>query len=105
MATTFGGLSLYARKYAHKIPFLVKLNHNQLLTYPNTYNQIMYGSVQEAWNLGAAAVGATIYFGSDEADRQLQEVAQAFEIAHELGMATVLWCYTRNNDFKVGDKD
>ena len=105
VATTFGGLALHARKYAHKIPFLVKLNHNQLLTYPNTYDQIMYGSVQEAWNLGAAAVGATIYFGSDEADRQLQEVSDAFEEAHELGMATVLWCYTRNNDFKVGDKD
>ena len=105
VATTFGGLALYARKYAHKIPFLVKMNHNQLLTYPNTYDQIMYGSVQEAWNLGAAAVGATIYFGSEEADRQLQEVSEAFEEAHELGMATVLWCYTRNNDFKVGDKD
>lgn len=105
VATTFGGLALYARKYAHKIPFLVKLNHNQLLTYPNTYDQIMYGSVQEAWNLGAAAVGATIYFGSDEADRQLQEVSEAFEEAHELGMATVLWCYTRNNDFKTAEKD
>lgn len=105
VATTFGGLALYARKYAHKIPFLVKLNHNQLLTYPNTYDQIMYGSVQEAWNLGAAAVGATIYFGSEEADRQLQEVAEAFEEAHELGMATVLWCYTRNNAFKTSDKD
>lgn len=105
VATTFGGLALYARKYAHKIPFLVKLNHNQLLTYPNTYDQIMYGSVQEAWNLGAAAVGATIYFGSDEADRQLQEVSEAFEEAHKLGMATVLWCYTRNNDFKTAEKD
>ncbi len=105
VATTFGGLALHARKYAHKIPFLVKLNHNQLMTYPNTYDQIMYGSVQEAWNLGAAAVGATIYFGSDEADRQLQEVSEAFEEAHELGMLTVLWCYTRNNAFKVGDKD
>ncbi|MDD3356558.1 MAG: class I fructose-bisphosphate aldolase, partial [Dysgonamonadaceae bacterium] len=105
VATTFGGFALYARKYAHKIPFLVKLNHNQLLTYPNTYDQIMYGTVQEAWNLGAAAVGATIYFGSDEADRQLQEVSEAFEEAHELGMATVLWCYTRNNDFKTAEKD
>lgn len=105
VATTFGGLALYSRKYAHKIPFLVKLNHNQLLTYPNNYDQIMYGSVQEAWNLGAAAVGATIYFGSEEADRQLQEVAQAFEIAHELGMATVLWCYTRNDEFKTDEKD
>ena len=105
VATTFGGLALYARKYAHKIPFLVKLNHNQLMTYPNTYDQIMYGSVQEAWNLGATAVGATIYFGSEEADRQLQEVAEAFEEAHELGMATVLWCYTRNNAFKTSEKD
>lgn len=105
VATTFGGLALHARKYAHKIPFLVKLNHNQLLTYPNTYDQIMYGSVQEAWNLGAAAVGATIYFGSDEADRQLQEVSEAFEEAHELGMATVLWCYTRNNEFKKDGTD
>lgn len=105
VATTFGGLALYARKYAHKIPFLVKLNHNQLLTYPNKYDQIMYGSVQEAWNLGAAAVGATIYFGSEESNRQIQEVSEAFEEAHEMGMATVLWCYLRNNDFKVGDKD
>ena len=105
VATTFGGLALYARKYAHKIPFLAKLNHNQLMTYPNDYDQIMYGSVQEAWNLGAAAVGATIYFGSEEADRQLQEVAEAFEEAHELGMATVLWCYTRNNAFKTSEKD
>ena len=105
VATTFGGLALYARKYAHKIPFLVKMNHNQLMTYPNDYDQIMYGSVQEAWNLGAAAVGATIYFGSEEADRQLQEVAEAFEEAHELGMATVLWCYTRNNSFKTSEKD
>lgn len=105
VATTFGGLALYARKYAHKIPFLVKLNHNQLLTYPNTYDQIMYGSVQEAWNLGATAVGATIYFGSDESDRQIQEVSEAFEEAHEMGMATVLWCYTRNNEFKTSEKD
>ncbi len=100
VATTFGGLALYSRKYAHKIPFIVKINHNELLTYPNKYDQIMFGSVEEAWNLGAAAVGATIYFGSEESNRQLVEVAEAFEHAHELGMATILWCYTRNNAFK-----
>lgn len=105
VATTFGGLALYARKYAHKIPFLVKLNHSQLMTYPNRFDQVMYGSVEEAWNLGAAAVGATIYFGSEEEDRQLQEVAAAFEAAHSLGMATVLWCYTRNDAFKTSEKD
>lgn len=105
VATTFGGLSLYARKYAHKIPFLVKINHSQLMTYPNRYDQVMYGSVEEAWNLGAVAVGATIYFGSAEEDRQLQEVASAFEMAHGLGMATVLWCYTRNDAFKTSNKD
>jgi class I fructose-bisphosphate aldolase len=100
VATTFGNLAIIARKYAHKIPFLVKLNHNELLTYPTKYNQIMFGSVEDAWNLGAAAVGATIYFGSEESDRQIVEVSQAFERAHELGMATVLWCYTRNNAFE-----
>ncbi|WP_295767246.1 class I fructose-bisphosphate aldolase [uncultured Mucilaginibacter sp.] len=100
VATTFGNLGMVARKYAHKIPFLVKINHNELLTYPTKYNQIMFGSVDDAWNLGAAAVGATIYFGSEESDRQIIEVSRAFERAHELGMATVLWCYTRNNDFK-----
>ena len=100
VATTFGGLALMSRKYAHKIPFLVKLNHNELLTYPTKYNQIMFGSVEDAWNLGAAAVGATIYFGSEESDRQIIEVSQAFEEAHSLGMATVLWCYVRNNAFK-----
>lgn len=105
VATTFGGLSLHARKYAHKIPFIVKINHNELLTYPNKYDQIMFGSVDEAWNLGAAAVGATIYFGSEESNRQIIEVANAFERAHELGMATILWCYTRNNDFKTEEKD
>ncbi|MGV8963754.1 MAG: class I fructose-bisphosphate aldolase [Candidatus Saccharimonadaceae bacterium] len=105
VATTFGGLALYARKYAHKIPFLVKMNHNQLMTYPNKYDQVMYGTVREAWNLGAAAVGATIYFGSDEANRQLHEVAEIFEEAHEMGMATVLWCYLRNNAFKTSEKD
>ena len=100
VATTFGNLAIMSRKYAHKIPFLVKLNHNELLTYPTKYNQIMFGSVEDAWNLGAAAVGATIYFGSEQSDRQIIEVSQAFEKAHELGLATVLWCYTRNNDFK-----
>lgn len=105
VATTFGGLALLSRKYAHKIPFIVKLNHNELLTYPNKYDQIMFGSVDEAWNLGAAAVGATIYFGSEESNRQLIEVAQAFERAHELGLATILWCYTRNSAFKTNDAD
>lgn len=105
VATTFGTFGTVARRYAHKIPFLVKINHNELLTYPNKFDQIMFGSVEEAWNLGAAAVGATIYFGSEESGRQLQEVSAAFERAHELGMATVLWCYTRNNAFKTTDKD
>jgi fructose-bisphosphate aldolase, class I len=100
VATTFGNLGMVARKYAHKIPFIVKINHNELLTYPTKYNQIMFGSVEDAWNLGATAVGATIYFGSEESGRQIIEVSQAFERAHELGMATILWCYTRNNDFK-----
>ncbi|MTI28229.1 class I fructose-bisphosphate aldolase [Fulvivirga kasyanovii] len=105
VATTFGGLALMSRKYAHKIPFLVKINHNELLSYPNKYDQIMFGSVQEAWELGAVAVGATIYFGSEESDRQIVEVSQAFEVAHELGMATVLWCYTRNDNFKQNGSD
>lgn len=105
VATTFGTFGTVARKYAHKIPFLVKINHNELLTYPNTFDQIMFGSVEEAWNLGATAVGATIYFGSEESNRQLVEVSQAFERAHELGMATVLWCYTRNNAFRTAGKD
>ncbi|GAB3834533.1 class I fructose-bisphosphate aldolase [Hymenobacter jeollabukensis] len=105
VATTFGTFGTVARRYAHRIPFLVKINHNELLTYPNKFDQIMFGSVEEAWNLGAAAVGATIYFGSEESGRQLQEVSAAFERAHELGMATVLWCYTRNNAFKTADKD
>jgi class I fructose-bisphosphate aldolase len=101
VATTFGGLALTARKYAHKIPFVVKINHNELLTYPTKYDQVMFGSVKEAWNLGAAAVGATIYFGSKESDRQIIEVANAFEEAHNLGLATILWCYARNNSFKT----
>jgi fructose-bisphosphate aldolase, class I len=105
VATTFGGLALNARKYAHKIPFIVKINHNELMTYPNKYDQIMFGSVEEAWNLGAAAVGATIYFGSPESNRQITEVASAFERAHELGMVTILWCYTRNDAFKTGETD
>lgn len=100
VATTFGALAVVARKYAHKIPFIVKINHNELLTYPNKFDQIMFGNVREAWNLGATAVGATIYFGSAESDRQITEVAAAFEEAHQLGMATVLWCYLRNNAFK-----
>ncbi|MCC9136854.1 class I fructose-bisphosphate aldolase [Pontibacter silvestris] len=99
VATTFGNLAMMSRKYAHKIPFIVKINHNELLTYPTKYNQIMFGSVDDAWNLGAVAVGATIYFGSEESSRQIIEVAEAFERAHELGMATILWCYTRNSAF------
>jgi class I fructose-bisphosphate aldolase len=105
VATTYGNLALMSRKYAHKIPFIVKINHNELLTYPNKFDQIMFGSVDEAWNLGAVAVGATIYFGSDNSTRQIIEVASAFERAHELGMATILWCYIRNNAFKQGGKD
>ncbi|HEY1007201.1 MAG TPA: class I fructose-bisphosphate aldolase [Sphingobacteriaceae bacterium] len=100
VATTFGNLAMVSRKFAYKIPFIVKLNHNELLTYPTKYDQIMFGSVREAWNLGAAAVGATIYFGSEHSGRQIVEVARAFEEAHSLGMACILWCYTRNNAFK-----
>ncbi len=100
VATTFGGLRLMSRAYAHKIPFIVKINHNELMTYPTTYDQVMFGSVEQAFDLGAAAVGATIYYGSEESNRQIQEVAAAFEEAHALGMATVLWCYTRNSAFK-----
>lgn len=100
VASTFGVLAANSRKYAHKIPFIVKINHNEFLSYPNKFDQIMFGSVEEAWNLGAVAVGATIYFGSDESARQIVEVAQAFERAHELGMATILWCYLRNSAFK-----
>lgn len=105
VATTFGSLAIVARKYAHKIPFIVKINHNELLTYPNKYDQILFGTVRGAWNLGAVAVGATVYFGSAEADRQIIEIAKAFEEAHSLGMATILWCYLRNNAFKVGTTD
>lgn len=105
VASTFGALASVSRKYAHKIPFIVKINHNELLTYPNTYDQIMFGNVEQAYNMGAAAVGATIYFGSEESDRQIQEVAEAFAYAHELGLATILWCYTRNDAFKVDGVD
>jgi class I fructose-bisphosphate aldolase len=99
VASTFGVLSSVSRKYAHKIPFVVKINHNELLSLPARHDQIMYGSVKSAWEMGAVAIGATIYFGAEESTRQLMEVAEAFEYAHELGMATILWCYTRNNQF------
>jgi len=105
VASTFGVLGAVARKYAHKIPFIVKINHNELMTYPNNYDQIMFGSVERAYDMGAVAVGATIYFGSEESNRQIQEVARAFERAHELGLATILWCYTRNSAFKVNGTD
>jgi class I fructose-bisphosphate aldolase len=105
VASTFGVLAANSRKYAHKIPFIVKINHNEILSYPNKFDQIMYGSIQEAWNLGATAVGATIYFGSEESARQIQEVSTAFEMAHELGMSTILWCYLRNNGFKKDGVD
>lgn len=105
VASTYGVLGSVARKYAHKIPFIVKINHNEILSYPNKFDQIMYGSVDDAWNMGAVAVGATIYFGSAESGRQIMEVSQAFERAHELGMATILWCYTRNNAFKKDGVD
>ena len=100
VASTFGVLGSVARKYAHKIPFIVKINHNEFLSYPNRYDQILFGTIKEAYELGAAAIGATIYFGSPESSRQIVEIAQAFEIAHEVGMATVLWCYLRNPAFK-----
>lgn len=101
VASTFGVLGAVARKYAHRIPFLVKFNHNELMTYPNTFEQIMFGNIQQAWNMGAVAVGATVYFGSEDSNRQIIEVAEAFDYAHQLGMATVLWCYVRNSAFKV----
>tara|TARA_B100000700_G_scaffold327930_1_gene444068 strand:+ start:1288 stop:2346 length:1059 start_codon:yes stop_codon:yes gene_type:complete len=105
VATTFGVLGAVSRKYAHRIPFIVKLNHNELLTYPATYDQIMFGSVDQAHELGAAGVGATIYFGSEESGRQIQETAEAFERAHQLGMFTVLWCYLRNSGIDTEDQD
>lgn len=105
VASTYGVLGSVSKKYADKIPFIVKINHNEFLTYPNKFDQIMFGTVKSAYNIGAAAVGATIYFGSDESSRQIQEVAKAFEEAHELGMATILWCYLRNSGFKKDGKD
>jgi len=105
VASTLGVLGMNSRKYAHKIPFIVKLNHNELLTYPNKYDQILFASVEQAYDLGAAAVGATIYFGSAESNRQIVEVSQAFQFAHEMGLATILWCYLRNSDFKTKEKD
>ena len=105
VVSTFGVLGSVARRYAHHIPFILKFNHNELLTYPNKFDQIMFGTIREAWNLGAVAVGATVYFGSEEADRQIQQISAAFAEAHELGMATVLWCYLRNNAFKKDGTD
>jgi fructose-bisphosphate aldolase, class I len=105
VASTFGVLGAASRRFAHRIPFIVKLNHNELLTLPNKFDQIMFGNVEQAFDLGAAGVGATIYFGSDESTRQLQEVSEAFSRAHDLGLFTVLWCYLRNSEFKQGDTD
>ncbi|NGX47014.1 MAG: Fructose-bisphosphate aldolase class 1 [Chlamydiae bacterium] len=105
VATTLGVLGMTARKYAHKIPFLLKFNHNELLRYPNIHDQILFGSIKQAYDMGCMAVGATIYFGSAESRRQIVEVSKAFAMAHELGMATVLWCYLRNKDFKTAEKD
>jgi class I fructose-bisphosphate aldolase len=105
VASTFGGLGIVARKYAHKIPFIVKINHNELLSYPNQHDQTLFGSVDKAFEMGAIGIGATIYWGSEESRRQLIEVSEAFERAHELGMFTILWCYTRNNHFKTSTKD
>ncbi|MCC5602551.1 MAG: class I fructose-bisphosphate aldolase [Nostoc sp.] len=104
VATTLGTLGIVSRKYAHKIPFIAKINHNELLTFPNQFDQVLFADVEQAWNLGAAAVGATIYFGSENSTRQIQEISKAFKRAHELGMVTILWCYLRNNAFKQ-DKD
>ena len=105
VASTLGVLGACSRKYAHKIPFIVKLNHNELLTYPNKFDQILFGQVEQAWNMGAVAIGATIYFGSEESGRQIVEVSQAFAAAHELGLGTILWCYLRNNKFKKDGVD
>jgi len=105
VASTFGVLGILSRKYAHKIPFIVKINHNELLSYPNKYDQTMFGSVKTAYNMGAVGIGATVYWGSHESTRQLQEVSEAFALAHELGMCTILWCYLRNDGFKVDGKD
>src|SRR6059058_300716 len=105
VASTFGVLGIMSRKYAHKIPFIVKINHNELLSIPNRFDQTLFGTVKSAWDMGAVAIGATIYWGSAESNRQLKEIAEAFEQAHELGMATILWCYTRNNGFIVNNVD
>jgi class I fructose-bisphosphate aldolase len=105
VASTFGVLGIVSRKFAHRIPMMVKINHNEFLSYPNKFDQVMFGKIKDAWNMGATMIGATVYWGSDNSTRQLQEVATAFEQAHELGMATVLWCYTRNNAFKVDGVD
>ncbi|GHS87977.1 fructose-bisphosphate aldolase [Synergistales bacterium] len=105
VASTLGVLGAVARKYAHKIPFILKINHNELLTYPEKHDQILFASVDQAWEMGAVAVGATIYFGSDESTRQIQEISRAFKYAHSLGLATILWCYLRNNAFKTKEKD
>ncbi len=105
VATTLGTLGLFSRKYAHKIPFILKINHNEFLSMPNRYDQTMFGTVKQAWNMGCAAIGATVYWGSAESARQLKEVSEAFAAAHELGMGTILWCYTRNNGFKVDGVD
>jgi class I fructose-bisphosphate aldolase len=105
VASTFGVLGILSRKYAHKIPFIVKINHNEFLSMPNKFDQTLFGTVKSAWEMGAVGIGATIYWGSAESARQLKEVAEAFQYAHELGMCTILWCYTRNNAFKVGDVD
>ncbi|MGM0588219.1 MAG: class I fructose-bisphosphate aldolase [Bacteroidota bacterium] len=105
VASTFGVLGAVSRKYAHKIPFIVKLNHNELLSYPNHYDQVLFGTIEQAFNMGAVGVGATIYFGSEESNRQIQEISEAFSYAHELGMTTVLWCYLRNSAFKIDGED
>lgn len=105
VASTYGVLGMVSRKYAHKIPFVVKINHNELLTYPNSYDQILFADVKQAWEMGAAGIGATIYFGSEESNRQIQEISEAFQFAHELGMFTILWCYLRNEHFKVDGID
>ncbi len=105
VACTLGGLGLVARKFAHRIPFIVKINHNQLLTYPNGYRQTLFARVEQAWDLGAAGVGATIYFGSEDSDREIEEIGEAFQAAHELGMVCVLWCYLRNPAFGKGERD
>jgi fructose-bisphosphate aldolase, class I len=105
VASTFGVLGAVARKYAHKIPFIVKINHNELMSHPNTYDQVLFGSVRQCFEMGAIGVGATIYWGSEESRRQLQEISAAFEEAHALGMITILWCYVRNSDFKTKEAD